>query len=75
VVNRVTGARIGVIVGLFERLGFPADEARSRALLAYSAYLGHAQIAHSTPDVLPAGKAERRAYLDVILKVLTARPV
>ena len=75
VVNRVTGARIGVIVGLFQRLGFPADEARSRALLAYSAYLGHAQLAHSTPDVLPASKAGRRAYLDVILKVLTARPV
>jgi len=73
VLHRVTSARIGVIVGLFERLGFPAQEARSRALLAYSAYLGHAQLAHSTPDVLPTNRAGRRAYLDVILKVLTAR--
>src|SRR5439155_15240273 len=53
VLARVTRARIGVIVALFDRLGFPPEEARSRALLAYSAYLGHAQLAHSTPDLLP----------------------
>src|SRR5215475_2978536 len=56
--HRVTHARVGVIAGLFERLGFGADQARSRALFAYSAYLGHAQLAHSTPETLPAGNTQ-----------------
>ena len=63
-----------MIVALFEKLGFPPDEARSRALLAYSAYLGHAQLAHSTPELLPRTKDERRAYLDHALRVLAAQP-
>lgn len=74
VLARVTRARIGVIVTLFEGLGFGPDDARCRALLAYSAYLGHAEIAHSTPDVLPRTRPERRAYLDHVMRVLTARP-
>ena len=44
-----------------------------RALLAYSAYLGHGQLAHSTPAVLPATKAARRAYLNDAIQTLTAR--
>ena len=31
--------------------------ARNRALLAYTSYLGHAQLAHSTPMLLPRGRA------------------
>ena len=74
VLARVTRARIGVIVALFEKLGFPPGEARSRALLAYSAYLGHAQIAHSTPELLPRSRDERRGYLDHALRALAAQP-
>ncbi len=70
---RVTKARLGVIARLFQRLGFPAAEARSRALLAYSAYLGHAQLAHSTPGLLPRTRKQRRDYLDRTLSTLTAR--
>ncbi|GAA4724331.1 TetR/AcrR family transcriptional regulator [Phytohabitans rumicis] len=69
--DRVTRARIGLIETVFTRLGFPLAEARSRALLAYSAYLGHAQLAHSTPQLLPATADERRAYLDQVLAALT----
>jgi AcrR family transcriptional regulator len=71
--ERVTTARLGVIATVFHRLGFPAADARRRALLAYSAYLGHGQLAHSTPGVLPKTKAERRAYLDDAVRALTAR--
>lgn len=71
VLARVTGARIGVIAALFEKLGFPPNEAQSRALLAYSAYLGHSQLAHSTPQLLPRTKTERHAYLDHVLRTLT----
>ncbi|MFC7482438.1 hypothetical protein ACFQX7_23865 [Luedemannella flava] len=70
---RATRARLDVITTLLRRLGLPAAQARHRALLAYSAYLGHAQLAHSTPDELPTSKDARRAYLDHVLRVLTAR--
>ncbi|SRR5229473_311335 len=72
VLGRVTRARMAVIVGLFGKLGFPPAEAQSRALLAYSAYLGHAQIAHSTAELLPRTRDERRAYLDHAISTLTA---
>jgi AcrR family transcriptional regulator len=71
--ERVTAARLSLIAIVLGRLGFSPAEARRRALLAYSAYLGHAQLAHSTPGVLPAAKAARRAYLDDAIRVLTAR--
>lgn len=71
-IDRVTRARIGLIVTVFSRLGFPLPEARSRALLAYSAYLGHAQLAHSTEGVLPDSAEARRAYLRDVMAVLTA---
>jgi AcrR family transcriptional regulator len=71
-IDRVTRARIGLIVTVFTRLGFPLVEARSRALLAYSAYLGHAQLAHSTEGVLPDTEDGRRAYLRDVMSVLTA---
>lgn len=71
--ERVTAARLKLIAAVFRRLGFPPAEARRRALLAYSAYLGHGQLAHSTPGVLPATRAGRRAYLDDVLRALTTR--
>ena len=71
--ERVTATRLNLITTVLRRLGFPAAEARRRALLAYSAYLGHGQLAHSTPAVLPATKAGRRAYLNDAVDTLTAR--
>ncbi|MEV0662182.1 TetR/AcrR family transcriptional regulator [Actinomadura luteofluorescens] len=72
VLHQVTRTRIDAVIALFADLGFPADQARARALLAYSAYLGHTQIAHSTPELLPSGREERRLYLDQVLRILTA---
>jgi len=71
-IDRVTRARIGLIVTVLTRLGLPPADARSRALLAYSAYLGHAQLAHSTAGVLPRTAEARRAYLRDVLRVLAA---
>jgi len=71
--QRVTADRLNLIATVFRRLGFPEAEARRRALLAYSAYLGHGQLAHSTPCVLPATRAGRRAYLDEAIRALTTR--
>jgi AcrR family transcriptional regulator len=71
--QRVTAARLSLIAIVLGRLGFSPAEAQRRALLAYSAYLGHAQLAHSTPGVLPAGRVARREYLNDAIRVLTAR--
>jgi AcrR family transcriptional regulator len=70
VLERVTGLRLDYLTGLFERLGQPRAAARRRALLTYSAYLGHAQLAHASPGLLPHSPATRRAYLDVALEAL-----
>jgi AcrR family transcriptional regulator len=71
--ERVTAARLNLIATILQRLGFPPAEARRRALLAYSAYLGHGQLAHSTPAALPATTAARRAYLNDAIQALTTR--
>ena len=71
--ERVTDARLKLIATVLQRLGFPPSEARRRALLAYSAYLGHGQLAHSTPAALPATAAGRRAYLSDAIRALTTR--
>ncbi|MDI6099601.1 TetR/AcrR family transcriptional regulator [Actinoplanes sp. NEAU-A12] len=72
VLARVTERRVAYTAGLFEALGLPPEEAARRALLAVSAYLGHAQLAHAAPQVVPGTPGERRAYVDRIIELLTA---
>lgn len=72
--DRVTGHRLAIVEALFAELGFSAAAARRRALLAYSSYLGHAQLSHTTPRLLPRDEGARRAYLDDVIAVLTTPP-
>ncbi|WP_300016428.1 TetR/AcrR family transcriptional regulator [Pseudonocardia sp.] len=69
VLARVTRRRLDYLTALFTELGFDRARARERSLLGYTAYLGHAQLAHATPDLAPAG----RAYVDAVVAALTAR--
>ncbi|MFJ9419016.1 TetR/AcrR family transcriptional regulator [Streptomyces sp. NPDC101227] len=69
---RVTDRRIGYVAALFAELGFTEAEARRRALLAYSAHLGHTQLDHAVPQALPTGAARSR-YLDTVLDTLLRR--
>jgi AcrR family transcriptional regulator len=55
--RRVTERRIAYLTALFTELGLSPARARNRGLLAYSAYLGQAQLAHATPGLLPQGRA------------------
>ncbi len=71
--RRVTERRVAYVAELFAALGFPAAEARRRGLLAVTVYLGHAQLGHAAPSVLP-GDDEFGAYLDEALDALMARP-
>jgi AcrR family transcriptional regulator len=74
VLDRVTRRRVDFTARLFERLGLSRAEAKRRALLSYSAYLGHAQLVHATPAVLPQSPSARRAYLEDVLATLTCPP-
>jgi len=57
VLHRVTERRLAYLTGLFTEIGLSPARARDRGLLAYSAFLGHAQLVHATPEVLPHGRA------------------
>ncbi|WP_309132385.1 TetR/AcrR family transcriptional regulator [Brevibacterium sp.] len=65
---RVTRRRLDYLAEQFTAIGFDADEARQRAQLAYTGYLGIAQLAHATPaeaDLSPD-------YLETMLDVLVS---
>ncbi|MEV0977904.1 TetR/AcrR family transcriptional regulator [Streptomyces sp. NPDC049915] len=69
--RRVTERRVEYIAQLFADLGFPEPEARRRGLLAYTVYLGHAQLGHAVPAMLPPEESgEFGAYLSEALEVL-----
>ncbi|MFI7600458.1 TetR/AcrR family transcriptional regulator [Actinoplanes sp. NPDC049681] len=72
VLARVTERRVAYTAGLFTALGWPPDQARRRGLLAVTAYLGHAQVAHVAPGTLPQTEADRRHYVDQVVRLLTA---
>ncbi|WP_433263705.1 TetR/AcrR family transcriptional regulator [Actinosynnema sp. CS-041913] len=69
VLRRVAERRIGYLEDLFRAMGFPDGTARHRAVLAYSVYLGQAQLLSSTPHVVTA----RRALLEDMLAAVTSR--
>ncbi|HEY2578663.1 MAG TPA: TetR/AcrR family transcriptional regulator [Streptosporangiaceae bacterium] len=71
VLTRITEQRIDYTAALFRDIGFPAREARYRSLLAYSAHLGHTELARSAPGALPRGRADREAYLQHVVTTLT----
>lgn len=73
-VGRVTERRLGYLASVFEQAGFAQDAARRRALLAYSVYLGQAQLMRGARAAVPDTADERRAYLDDTLRSLTLLP-
>jgi AcrR family transcriptional regulator len=73
--RRVTGRRISYMARVFEELGLARAKARSHALIAYNAYLGYLQLAHTAPEDLPRGPAARERYLsDLVSALLPAAP-
>jgi AcrR family transcriptional regulator len=71
VLARVTERRVAYTAGLFAALGWPAEESRRRGLLAVTAYLGYAQMAHVAPGSLPATQPDRHRYVDQVVQLLT----
>ena len=74
VLNRITEQRIDYTAALFRDIGFPDREARHRAPLAYSAHLGHTELARSAPGALPRGRTDQEAYLQLVVTILTTPP-
>jgi AcrR family transcriptional regulator len=72
ILHRVTEQRLAVLTGLYVELGLPRADARQRALLAYTAFLGYAQLAHATPALLPRGRAFA-AHVDRVVEALVDR--
>lgn len=70
VLARVNERRVGYVADIYAELGVPRSRARQRALLAYSAYLGHLQLMHATPAVLTGDPAVWDGYIDEVLRVL-----
>lgn len=69
VVKRVNNRRINFMVDCYLAMGLAAGEARQRAVLAYSVYLGTLQMRRDTPETIPAGPEFDR-YMDYISMVL-----
>ena len=53
VLARVARRRLDYLGAQFTALGLPPQAARHRALLAYTAYLGHAQLVRTDGDLTP----------------------
>jgi AcrR family transcriptional regulator len=67
--DRVTKRRLAFLTRLYTQLGLSRARARDRGLLAYTSFLGHAQIAHATPALLPQGRAFS-AHVDQVVEAL-----
>ena len=68
VLGRVTRRRLDYLTDVFTELGFAVGTARERSVLAYTAYLGHAQLT-AVPDAAPTAL---RHYVKAVVAVLTA---
>jgi AcrR family transcriptional regulator len=73
-VVEATRLRVAYVEGLIREAGVPGSEARSRAALAYAAYLGYASLTSAVPGLTPKRPVERRrmreALMDLALPVI-----
>lgn len=69
--ERVSRRRLEHLQAMFAALGHAPDEADRRGLLAFTAYLGHVQMARATPSLLPRG-ADLTGYIDGLVTTLSS---
>ncbi len=69
-IERVTDRRIGYIARLLRGAGLTPAAAQRRATLAYAAYLGHAQLAHAVPSVLPQSTRGQHALAAELAEIV-----
>ena len=66
-VVEATQLRVAYVERLIREDGVPGAEARSRAVLAYAAYLGHASLTSAVPGLVPHHPAYRRRMQETLL--------
>lgn len=66
VLHRVTAQRLDYLTEVLCAAGFDEPDARRRAQLAYTAYLGHAQLNQTAPDRI----VDDGAYRELVLRSL-----
>ena len=62
-----TQLRVAYVERLIREDGVTELEARSRAVLAYAAYLGHASLTSAVPELVPREPADRRRMQESLL--------
>ena len=67
---RVTARRVAFVAAQIEACGVEGDEARRRALLAYTSYLGYSSLSRTAPLAVP-GQEEARRLVDSMVALLT----
>lgn len=72
VMTRVTERRVAYIAEQLVAMGFEDVEARNRAVLGYTAYLGFSLLSRSSPSAMPAGERAHR-FVDSTLELITGR--
>ncbi|MCP3797746.1 TetR/AcrR family transcriptional regulator [Allokutzneria sp. A3M-2-11 16] len=72
VLRRVTERRVDYIAEIVAELGLSPAKARRRALVAYSTYVGHTQLARMSASMFPETRAAQRVYLDEMVDVLSS---
>ena len=70
-VRRAVDRRTAWVADRLRELGFAPEDARRRALLAYSTWLGHIQLTVRMPEFITPDHA---AYLDTIFDAVLGRP-
>lgn len=73
ILERVTTRRVAFIAGVYTELGWPPDQARRRALLVCSAYVGLFHYLRASP---PPGLSDDqlKAYDDELIDALVREP-
>lgn len=66
-VVKATQLRVAYVEQLIREDGTLGPEARSRAVLAYAAYLGHASLTSAVPGLVPHRRADRRRIEESLL--------
>lgn len=69
-VAKATQLRVAYVEQLIRANGVPGPEARSRAVLAYAAYLGHASLTSAVPGLVPQRPADRRRLKAFLLAMV-----
>lgn len=69
VMARVTERRIAYVAELYEEIGLDAADARRRAVVAVSVYVGHLQLARAAPGSLP-DRAAWQQHVDQLAELL-----